>query len=137
MAKRRNYTDKFKAGAIAMLESEGYPTDAYALERVAQQVKVPTRTLRRWYKGETGAPTDEIVQETKKALSDLIETEIRAALGELPNARPDASYRDIVTGIGILVDKKQLLDGGATSRDEHLGTISLVEVVRTPDDSNQ
>lgn len=124
MAKRRHYSDKFKAGAIVMLQSEGYPDDARAVARVASKLDVPGRTLRRWFKGEYGTPPDEIVQDSKKELSDLFESEIRAIMDALPSAREDASYRDLVTGAAILTDKRELLRGKPTDRMQVLDDLS-------------
>ena len=87
MAKRRTYTDKFKAGAVVMVESEGYPNDKYALGRVASKLNINKRTLRRWVENDTGAPSDEIVTQEKNGIIDLIDAEIEAAFKEMPNAR--------------------------------------------------
>lgn len=121
MGKRKTYSDKFKAGAIVMLQSEGYPDKPYALEMVAQRVGVPGRTLRRWFNGEHGQPPVDVVTESKKQLTDLFEDEIRAIMDSLPGVRDEASYKDRVTGAAILVDKIQLLTGGATTRQELTG----------------
>lgn len=124
MAKRKRYTDKFKAGAIALLQSEGYPDDASAVMRVSRHLDVPGRTLRRWHNGSNGQPPDDVVQDTKKELGELFEKEIREVLNDLPHAREDASYRDLVTGIAILVDKRQLLNGQPTEHVKQSGDLS-------------
>jgi transposase-like protein len=118
MAKRRLYSDKFKAGALTMLLAQNYPEDVYALERVARHLHIPGRTLRRWYKGENGQPPDELVAETKKELAELFEDEIRTIMSSLPSVRDEATYRDLVTGAAILTDKLQLLRGKPTERSE-------------------
>ena len=123
MAKRRIYSDKFKAGAVVMVESEGYPDDKFALQRVADNLKINVRTLRRWVNNDTGAPPDKIVQQEKSGLIDLIEDEIRAGFKEMNSARQDASYRDIGTVIGILFDKAQLLRGKPTTINEEIEQI--------------
>lgn len=121
--KRKKYTDKFKAGAITLLQSEGYPDDPYALKKVAKKIGVPDRTLRRWHNGENGHPPDDIVRETKKELIDLFDDEIRDVMKELPSARPEAPYKDLVMGVAILVDKKQLLGGQPTDRTDNTHTL--------------
>ena len=121
MAPRKKYTDKFKAGVVVLLQSENYPADPYAIERVAKQVKVPGRTIRRWFNGEHGQPPDDVVTDTKKELKELFEDEIRAIMMALPDKREDANYKDAVMAAAILTDKKQLLEGGATSRNELTG----------------
>ena len=114
--KRRRYSDKFKAGALTLLASEKYPEDRYALQRVADHLGIPNRTLFRWFNGDNGEPPADLVTETKRELADLFEEEIRAVIKELPQARPDAGYRDLVMGAAILTDKIQLLRGKPTER---------------------
>jgi transposase-like protein len=118
MARRKTYSDKFKAGAIAMLQAQGYPDNAAAVADVARHLHVPGRTLRRWFNGTNGRPPDDVVRESKKELVDLFEDEIRAIMDTLPSAREDADYKDLVTGAAILVDKRELLLGKPTSRSQ-------------------
>lgn len=132
MAKRKKYTDKFKAGAILMLETEGYPDDPYAIERVAQHLDMPRRTLLRWFKGDTGAPADETVQEQKMGLIDLFDQELRQVFRAMNDVRSDASYRDLATGAGIFADKLQLLQNKPTQRIEH--DVNQSELVDMNDD---
>jgi len=115
---RRRYSDKFKAGALTLLASERYPEDRYALQRVADHLGIPNRTLFRWFNGDNGEPPADLVAETKRELADLFEDEIREAIKALPQARDDASYRDLVMGSAILTDKVQLLRGQPTSINE-------------------
>lgn len=49
-----------------------------------------------------------------------IRDELQAILEELPNARPDADFKELATSFGIFVDKLQLLEGKATERVELL-----------------
>lgn len=118
MAKHNRYDDKFKASAVVLLESEGYPDDKYAISRVASHLGIPGRTLRRWANGQEGAPPDNAVSVEKKLLEDVIDDEIHAAFKAMSQVREDASYRDLVIGAATLIDKKQLITGGATERTE-------------------
>lgn len=108
------YDDNFRASAIAMLHSNGWPAKEGALSSTARSLDVPLTTLHRWAKGESNPPPSKLVAQKKEELSDLLENEIRLALGSMSGAREKASYRDIGTVIGILVDKKQLLTGKPT-----------------------
>src|SRR5574341_1314908 len=101
-----------------MLESQGWPEQKGALTRTAQYLGIPATTLRRWSTGESNPPPDRIVAEKKLDLAAAIRDELTAIFGELPSARPDADYRALVTAVGILIDKLQLLTGGATERTE-------------------
>mgnify|MGYP000914861613 CR=1 FL=1 len=124
---RKRYTDKFKAGAIAALTAAGYPENAYAVEQIAKKLDVPGRTLRRWFKGQHGQPPDDLVQDSKKALSELFEDEIRSVMESLDTARAAAPYRDRVMAAAILTDKLQLLTDKPTSRVD-VGQTELVDI---------
>jgi transposase-like protein len=116
MAKRR-YSDEFRASAIVMLESQGYPDKAGAIAQVAAHLKMPVRTLRRWYKGHSNPAPANLVLQKKIDFLDVIETELAGIFEEMPEARADADYRTLATAAGILFDKRQLLLGKPT---EHI-----------------
>lgn len=116
MAKRKQYDDKFRASAVVMLEAAGYPDNKFKLEEVAKHLDVPSRTLRRWYNREHGAPPDDVVTEQKKDLAarleDLAHKLIDAAFDDLKDT--DANLQQIHTSLGIVLDKRQLLIGKPT-----------------------
>ncbi len=123
MAKRKIYDEKFKANAIIMLEMHGYPENAAKLQEIADHLGVPGRTLRRWFNRETGTPPDNVVTEVKKELSerltDLAHKLVDKALEVISD--DDPSIQQIVTSLGIVIDKSQLLTGKATERKELTG----------------
>jgi len=127
MAKRRHYSDKFKAGALVMLQAQGYPENARALEGVARHLRIPGRTLRRWFTGENGRPPDEVVLESKKELAELFEDEIRQIMRVAEFVREDANYRDLITSAAILTDKRELLHGKPTERSQQQISVSGLE----------
>lgn len=108
------YDDKFRASAIVMLQAAGWPERDGALSQVARHLDVPLTTLHRWASGESNPPPSELVNEKRLELDELLDREIEAALGAMKVARADASYRDLGTVFGILVDKKQLLNDRPT-----------------------
>lgn len=116
MAKRKRYDDKFRASAVVMLEAAGYPDNKYKLEEIAKHLNVPSRTLRRWFNREHGAPPDNLVIEVKKDLAarleDLAHKLIDAAFSDLEDT--DANLQQINTSLGIVLDKRQLLIGKPT-----------------------
>jgi len=127
MAKRKRYDDKFRASAVVMLEAAGYPDQKGALQRVADRLKVPPSTLHRWFKGKNNPPPSELVTEKKGELKNLIRDEVYSILGDMPEAREFASYRDLGTVAGILLDKLQLLENKPTERVEHTGNLTVEE----------
>lgn len=120
--KRTRYTDEFRASAVLMLEAAGYPTQEGALSRVARQLQVPAMTLSRWFKGTNNPPPNNLVNEKRIDLVQALRNEANAAVTEMAQARENASYRDLGTVLGILIDKLQLLDGKPTERIETVQT---------------
>lgn len=104
-----------------MLEAAGYPDKKGALMEVSAHLKVPHPTLSRWFRQKNNPPPNELVHEKRAELKDMLAIEIEAIFGAMPSVRPDATYRDLGTVAGILIDKKQLLEGKATERKELTG----------------
>ena len=120
MKKKKRYDDKFRATAVVMLEGAGYPNTKGALQRVADHLRVPPRTLSRWFNGEQNPPPDRIVNEKRLDLREAIRAELEAIFNDsdLGDVRSEASYKDRMTAAAILIDKQQLLDGKPTERIE-------------------
>ena len=110
-----------------MLEAAGYPKKTGAMTAVSKRVNVPHQTLGRWFRQENNPPPAELVQEKKrdliKDLTALLHLSIDKALMEAG----EASYRELSTGIGIFIDKLQLLTGQPTERTEQNVTVSETE----------
>ncbi len=111
---RPRYDDKFRASAVVMLEAAGFPDRKGALSHVSKHLHVSIPALKRWATGDQNPPPHEVVTKNRIDLGDLLDTEIAAAFEAAKSVRGEASYRDLMTGIGILVDKRQLLRGEAT-----------------------
>ena len=75
LAKRKQYSDEFRASAVVMLESQGYPDVTGALSAVASHLHVPARTLSRWYRRENNPPPDNLVREKSGDLAALLRQE--------------------------------------------------------------
>lgn len=75
---------------------------------------MPNTTLHGWYNATRNPPPSDVRTEKRREIADIIRSEIYAAFEAAPDARPDASYRDLITGAAILVDKLQLLEGKPT-----------------------
>ena len=118
MARRKRYTDKFRATAVVMLDAQGYPKLEGALSKVANHLDVPLSTLRGWWTAEHNPPPAELRNEKKGDLVALLENELRGALEAMPDKRPEASYRDLGTVSAIIVDKLQLLTGQPTETND-------------------
>jgi DNA-binding transcriptional MerR regulator len=107
------YDDKFKASAVITLQGAGYPDNPYKLKEVAKQLRVPHRTLRRWFNNETGAPSARIVTQEKRDMSEdlrkLFFKLIDHALDE--DTIDEMTGQQAITSMGIVFDKMRLLMG--------------------------
>lgn len=113
-SQKQRYDDEFRASAVVALEAAGYPNKKGALTGVARALGMPHVTLRRWAEGESNPPPNINVHKKRTELSELLDLEIRAALGQMNVVRGAATYRDLGTVAAILIDKKQILTGKPT-----------------------
>lgn len=113
MAKRKRYTDKFRASAVVMLEAAGYPDTKGALSRTAEHLKVPAMTLSRWFKRANNPPPNELVTEKKGELADIFEDVAYLYLGQArqPDVIDETRGRDAVMTAAVATDKMRLLRG--------------------------
>jgi transposase-like protein len=117
---RRTYDDKFRASAVVMLEAAGYPDTKGALTKVANHLKVPARTLSRWFNKENNPPPDDVVKVKKGQMIEQLENLAYKLIAAIHKEIDEngAPVRESSTALGIVIDKRQLLMGGATSRNE-------------------
>lgn len=113
----QKYTDEQQGMFIVQMEVLGYPDNEYAPREVAKQKGAPSsRTLRRWWKIRHDPAVAKVVQHQKKdlvsALKELLHLHIDAASEAVQGSE---DLRALDTGIGILVDKLQLLDNKPTA----------------------
>ncbi len=118
MKQRRRYDDEFRASAVLMLEAAGYPKREGALSQVAGHLNVPLSTLRGWFIGTRNPPPAKLRNEKRFDLREAIRDELAGIFPAMADRRQDATYRELATAAGILIDKDQLLDGKPTWRGE-------------------
>ena len=110
------YTSDDKAAALAALESNGGN-----VAKTAEELGMSRTTLRRW-NAENGHEKRPDIQarmpEARATLADRLRHFVDTALGVAPDKLHDANLRDVMTGVGIAIDKLQLLEGKPTSIDE-------------------
>ena len=106
---RRKYSDQDKAAALAVLDANGGN-----VLLTATQLRIPRKTLEAWSK-QRGVHPDvaELRHEKRGDLAEKIEQELAAIFTALPQRRQDATYAQLVTAAGILIDKKRALEGAA------------------------
>jgi transposase-like protein len=108
----RRYSDDERATALAALESNGGN-----VEKTHRDTGIPAQTIRQWAgKNGRGVHSDvtRLSSEKKLELSDLFENVVRSVIPGLSEAATEATFKDRTIGIGVLVDKMQLLRGAPT-----------------------
>ncbi len=90
-------------------------------------------TLRRWATGQSNPPPNKIVVEKKIDLINAIRSEIADILGVMPEVRDSATYRELGTTLGILIDKVLLLQGEPTQRSEQHVTVRRSGLTTIPE----
>jgi hypothetical protein len=112
MAKnQRKYTDREKAAALAFLDF-----NAGNVKKSATALKIPERTLNEWANNR-GVNEDVATSrdDKKEELSALIEQAVRDMIGASAGKLTGANFQQLWTGVGIAVDKMQLLKGEPTN----------------------
>lgn len=107
--KPRRYSHRSKVTAVIAAEMT-------SLQAAADAQGIPPTTLAYWM------DQPEFVTLRTKTREDMAEesrTLAHRTLGEIARRLPDFEPRDLTVLYGVLVDKGQLLSGGATSRAEH------------------
>lgn len=113
-----DYSDSFKAIAIAKLFLAGYPDFPGALRKVSMELGVSHQTLSRWAKGIGTAIQPSLVNAALDAMETSINDELDKILKTMDKKRDDAHFRELALAFGILFDKAQILRGAPTRRTE-------------------
>ena len=111
------YSDADKATALLTLEAcRGNTRAASRFCKAHYQLDISHTQIAAWEKGQhVNEDCKGILTEKKGELAELYESEIRCILPELATKRADAAYGTLVTGLGILTDKMQILRGQPNS----------------------
>lgn len=122
---RKHYTEEKIAHCLATLRSNGGN-----LKRTSQAVGVSRQTLKTWSMGKLPMAVDRerVEEKTDQMGQRLVEQFGEIATLSLEEAKkkiPAASYRDLLIGAGISTEKRELLTGRPTSRQEAI-KIALV-----------
>ena len=123
---KKSYTDAERANALAVLQSN----DGNVL-RTSKATGIPRTTLITWsgdVERQTRMPE---VERARFDLADVIERELQNIFEAMATKRADASYRELATAAGILIDKLRLLTGKATA---HGHTRMVIEYDDGPED---
>ena len=110
---QRKYTDAQKAAFLAAVD--GFATHLSinaAIDKVVESYPgdISKQTLFCWVKGRgISADVPEMRQKKTEAIADLCDDVVRQSLAMMGVRSEDAEYKDLAIGVGILVEKSQLL----------------------------
>jgi hypothetical protein len=114
----KKFTEDERAMWLLQLEVLNYPKNIHAPTTVSKQRGAPhALTLKRWWKVQNTPKIDKLIEHKKRDviadLGHLLGLHIDAAIDAVHG---NEDLRALDTGIGILVDKLQLLTGNPTER---------------------
>lgn len=114
MATRRQFSDKDKAAALAVLDANNGN-----VFKTAKQLNIGRTTLEGWSKGRgINHDVPELRQHKKDEISQRLVEIVHKLIDAMPDKITDANLQQVSTSIGIAVEKIQLLDGDPTERNE-------------------
>lgn len=123
--KRKKYTDKDKALALATLDAYGG-----SLRKTSEQLKIPVATLDDWNKGRSVTPKiEQIRTENRRELSEKLDDIAHQLADAIPGKIDSASLLQASTSLAIAVDKMQLLKGQPTAINQN--NVQLTDTERT------
>ena len=122
VGRQRSYRARQKADALAYLAA-----NRGNVKRAAREANIPRKTLEGWARGRgVGPEVLSMLDESKRELADKLMREAHGALDEAAGKRGGASYRDLLAGAGISIDKSMLLRGEATSNVQHFADVRQI-----------
>lgn len=108
---KRQYSDNDKAAALAFLDfNKGN------VQRSAKALGIPNSTLDEWVKGRNqNAEVSDLRNDKKVDISTLIDAAVRDMVSASEGKLSTANFQQLWTGVGIAVDKMQILKGEPSS----------------------
>jgi transcriptional regulator with XRE-family HTH domain len=117
--KASGFSDAERAEAVALLKMRGWPEQKGALTAVANHLNIWPTTLLRWATGKSNPPPDNIVIEKSDQLLEALYRLLGPIVANALETVGDAQFRELMTGLGIVTDKIQNLEGKPTERIEY------------------
>jgi transposase-like protein len=112
---RKRYTDKEIAKAITFMENNINPhTGNPNYSKVSKELDINRKTLMRWWSDRHSEDAEQIRTLKRQEFIEAAWNEINEGLKVLAVKRGRATYKEIITSLGILLDKIQMLKGEPT-----------------------
>lgn len=112
---RRNYSDREKGEALALLDANGGNVQA-----TAQALRIPDSTLGQWAQGQgVNSDAEAVRRRTSLELADKFEDVLVRILGGVTGKKIDeAGLKDLMIAAGIAAEKRNLMRGEPTAINE-------------------
>jgi transposase-like protein len=115
VAKRKRYTDEYRANAVLLLIAAGYPGKKGALSKVSRHLGISHQTLGRWGRAENNPPPPELVQAKKVSMKEQLRELFNLHIDAAGDSIKDADHHQVMGGLKITFESYQLLTGGPTA----------------------
>jgi hypothetical protein len=116
----KKYTEQQRASITAFAISCGYPNRHGSVSYVQKLTKVGNNQIHNWYKEQDKfCGGKEVVKAKMIELEELLEQELSGVFKEMLNKRENASYKDLIVGVGVMTDKLLALRGKASNITEN------------------
>lgn len=132
------FSDEYRAGAVVMLQAEGYPSNPFAIGKVYEYLKQknphPTKsTLKNWFMGDSNPPPSNILDDKKEDMVEALKALTWKLLEHAAKAETieDMSGQQAITGAGILIDKTRLLLDKPTEINKSDVTLNTPIILKT------
>ncbi len=118
---RRQYTDEEKAEALAALDA-----NAGNVARTARQIGIPRTTLQSWANQRgTNEGVTKLRHQKKGELADALEKLARKLIEVASEKIADATLQQVMTSVGIAIDKMQLLRNQPTAIEQQQAGVTI------------
>lgn len=121
----------FRSMMVVSLIASGYPYRRNALQTAQNATKVQHRHLKKWFLDTDFYCEDNLIEKYIMDLKTLIETELEYVFEDFHKKRDAATYRELGTVGGILMDKYMNLSGMPNA------TISIVDWRKVVEDARK
>lgn len=110
------YTDEQKKVVLALTSL------SYSQRDISKMTNVPPSTVHNWQNGQGVDSIDyqSIAEQLKANLQSRLTASASKFLSLAHEKAPEASFKDLMVGTGIALEKEALLSGNATHRIEHV-----------------
>jgi len=114
---KNNYSDEEKKCVLALSSL------SYSMGDISKMTGVPKSTIHSWVNGQGGVDSIDYMDVSERLKANLQSRLTASASKFLSLAHekaPEASFKDLMVGTGIALEKEALLGGSATHRVEHV-----------------